>query len=297
MLTPDATPTLSPPVSSRGKMHKVIHAMIQLQDLLFAREQQEASMPGTRLINLDSAIQAMTQDLPVEISSHFMKMSKKGTLGIVPLSNGSCSGCGMVLPVSQYHAVRAADNLYRCSSCARFLYDAGPSPRRVSKKRPRGEPPTVGMARFSSVALMMPKLDAGERDGVIAEMARRMESEGFVDSAARLADESLRREAIVSTAVDNGLAFPHVRGVEGGGLTLALGLSRKGIKFGGPSKGLTRIVFFIVIPSAASAFYLKLLSGLTQTFRSEEARESLFGAETPSELWKTLAKATRTTVP
>ena len=38
----------------------------------------------------------------------------------------------------------------------------------------------------------------------------------------------------MSTAVDNAIAFPHVRGVEGGALNLALGVSKKGIKFGGP---------------------------------------------------------------
>lgn len=278
-------------------MKKTIHALIQLQDLIFAREQQEASMPGAHLENLDAAIESMTAHIPVEVSAHFLRMTKKGTLGIVPLSNGSCSGCGMVLPVSQYHAVRAADNIYRCSNCARFLYDPESPVRRVSPKRPRGEPPAVGMARFSAPSLMIPKLASAERDDVLAEMAGKLESEGFVTSAARLVEEALRREAIVSTAVDNGLAFPHVRGVEGGGLTLALGLSRKGVKFGGPTKSLTRVVFFMVIPSAASAFYLKLLSGLTQTFRSEEARDALLEAETPNDLWKVLLKTTRSTVP
>ena len=290
-------PTESGDIAPRGQMHKIIHALIQLQDLIFAREQQEASMPGTRLTTLDSSIQAMAAELPVDVSAHFMRMTKKGTLGIVPLSNGSCSGCGMVLPVSQYHAVRSADNLYRCSSCARYLYDPESPARRVSKKRARGEPPAIGMARFSVPALMIPKLNAGDRDGAIAEMASLMEAEGFVSNSGKLVEEALRREAIVSTAVDNGLAFPHVRGVEGGGLTLALGLSKKGLKFGGPTKNLTKIIFFIVIPSAASAFYLKLLSGLTQTFRNEESRDALLASETATELWKTLLKVTRTTIP
>jgi len=79
-------------------------------------------------------------------------------------------------------------------------------------------------------------------------------------------------------------------------LTLALGISRKGVKFGGPSRTLTRVIFLMVIPTAASAFYLKLLSGLTQTFRKEEAREKLFTADSPESLWKALVKATKTTI-
>ena len=131
---------------------------------------------------------------------------------------------------------------------------------------------------------------------MLAELCTKMEDEGFVDNASKLLEEALKREAIISTAVDHGLAFPHVRGVEGGGLTLALGISRKGIKFSPGTRSLTRIIFFMVIPTAASAFYLKLLSGLTQTFQKDEEREKLIEAETPEQLWKMLVKVTKTTI-
>lgn len=281
----------------RGRMQKTIHQLIQLQDLLFAREQEEALNPGARLGQLDESIQTMTETLDLEVKSHFIKMQRKGTLAIVPLAQGACSACGMKLPVSQYHAVRASDDLYRCSSCARFLYDPVSPPRRVPMPRRRGEPPQIGIARFSAPGLMIPKLSSDDRDGAIAELCGRMQAEGFVDSAERLLEEALRREAIASTAVDHGLAFPHVRGVEGGGMSLAMGLSRKGIKFGGTTRSSTKIIFLIVIPSAASAFYLKLLSGLTQTFREADARDALFDADTPESLWKALTKVTRVAVP
>ena len=144
---------------------------------------------------------------------------------------------------------------------------------------------------------MVPKLSADNRDDCITELSSLLEEKGFVDNASKLVEKALLREAIVSTAVDHGLAFPHVRGVEGGGLTMALGIRKKGLKFGGPPRQLTRIIFFMVIPTAASAFYLKLLSGLTQTFRDTAAREKLLEADTPESLWKTLAKLTKTTVP
>lgn len=293
---PEQTVSTSSP-SPRGSMQRVVNQLIQLQDLIFARDQQEASMPGARLSQLDSAIQGMLDDLPDDtIRGHFVKMHKKASLAIVPISNGVCSACGMAIPVSQVHAVHAADNIYHCPNCARFLFYPKSAPRRLGKRRARGEPAQVGLARFSDPELMMPSLAATTRDEVIAEMCMKMEAVGFVDSGSRLAEEALRREAIASTAVDHGIAFPHVRGVEGGGLTLGLGLSRKGIRFNPGAKNLTRVVFLIVIPTAASAFYLRLLSGLTQTFRDEAARDLLFKAETPEELWKTLSKATRLTI-
>lgn len=279
----------------QGKMQRWIHHMIQLQDLIFARDQQQASMQGGRMSALDSSIETLEKDLPDELRSHFIKINKRGTLAIVPIANGVCSACGMAIPVSQVHAVHAAEKIYTCPNCARFLFFQTSAPRRISKQRRRSEPAQVGLARFSSPQLMIPHLAGTDRDEVLAEMSARLESEGFIDSAARLTEEALKREVIASTAVDQGLAFPHVRGVEGGGLTLALGLSRKGVKFGGKTN--SRIIFFMVIPTAASAFYLRLLSGLTQSFREEEARDALFKAETQEELWKALTKATRATVP
>ena len=49
----------------------------------------------------------------------------------------------------------------------------------------------------------------------------------------------------------------------------------------------------MVIPTAASAFYLKLLAGLTETFMEDEARSALLATEDPTAMWKVLTKATR----
>lgn len=114
-----------------------------------------------------------------------------------------------------------------------------------------------------------------------------------MEDADQLLELAMQREAIVSTAVDSGMAFPHVRGVEGGGLSMMLGIHKKGIHFGGPGRTLTRIFFFMVIPTATSAFYLKLISGLSQTFREKEVREELLAAQTEEELWKVLVRRTR----
>lgn len=278
--------------AKKGRMQRVINHLIQLQELCIAKAQQEASMPGARLGQLEASIEALFAQLPPEVAARYRKIEQKGLLVIVPIANGVCSACGLTLPVSLVHTVHAAEELYQCPNCARLLYYPEARPRHVAPRKRRMAATPTGIERFSAPNLMIPSLTSSDRDGVLRELCQKMESEGFVDNAERLLDEALKREAIVSTAVEHGLAFPHVRGVEGGGLTLALGLHRKGVRFGG-TKGLTRIIFFMVIPTAASAFYLKLLSGLVQTFEKEEARERLFEARTPEQLWKALVRTTR----
>lgn len=277
-------------------MHSVANHLIQLQEMILIRDEQKVHGVNEHLERLDKNIGVMSSELSGDIKVHFDRLIKKDRIVIVPVAEGVCAACGMRLPISLVQAVRIGRDIHSCPNCARMLYFPEVAARRVSKAPRRTDPKKVGISRFTSHTLMIPKLESADVEGAIRELAYKMESEGFVDKADKLVEEALRREALVSTSVEHGLAFPHVRGVEGGGLTLALGLSPKGIKFSDSSKALTKIVFFMVIPTAASAFYLKLLAGLAETFSKQDTRKALLNEKDPEKLWKALAKVTRTTI-
>ena len=80
-------------------------------------------------------------------------------------------------------------------------------------------------------------------------------------------------------------------------MTFAVGLKERGLEFGAPDERLTKIVFLIVIPTAASAFYLRLLAGLVKTFAETDTRNALLECEKPDAMWKLLSKLTRLTIP
>jgi len=273
-------------------MRPVINQMIQLQELTLAKKEREVVARGKPVQQLDESIKAMTEKLPAEIRAMFEKLIARHHVVITSVSDGGCSACGIRLPVSLVQSVKAARNLQNCPNCARMLYYPDVVPRQTRGARPRSEPARLGISKFSSPRLMIPRLESTDKEGAIRELARKMESEGFVNRADRLAEMALQREAILSTAIDSGLAFPHVRGVEGGGVTLALGISPKGIEFNAPDGDLTRIIFFVAIPTAASAFYLRLLAGLTETFMDTEVRNSIIAEDQPQDLWWVLARIT-----
>jgi len=273
--------------------HKLINQMIQLQELVVADMQKKVAMPSVRLEELEKSIVALGEDLPRQVKAHFDRLLKKHPEAIVPVSSDTCAGCGMGLTRSLVNAVHKAEELHRCPNCARFLYYPEQLVERERTSRVYGEARKTGIGRFTSPELMVVSLKGTTPAEVLGEMCTRMEQEGFVVDGTHLLDLALQREAIVSTAVDNGIAFPHVRGVEGGGMTLMLGIHKKGIKFGGPGRTLTRIFFFMMIPTATSAFYLKLLSGLSRIFRQKEASNALLAAKTEEDLWKALIKTTR----
>jgi mannitol/fructose-specific phosphotransferase system IIA component (Ntr-type) len=273
--------------------HSLINQLIQLQELIVANMQKRASMPTARLEVLEKSISALGADIPQQVKSHFNRLLQKHPEAIVPVSNGLCAGCGMALTKSLINSVHKADGMHRCPNCARFLYYPEQLVARERVSRSYGEARKVGISRFTSPELMMVPLKGTTAEEVLGEMCSRMAAEGFVEDGEHLLDLALQREAIISPAGDNGLAFPHVRGVEGGGLSMVVGVHKKGVKFGGPGRTLTRIFFFVVIPTATSAFYLKLISGLSRTFREKEASEALLAAGTEEELWKALIKATK----
>lgn len=278
-------------------MKKLINDLIQLQELFEARAQHEMLAGRERLAELEAAIRAMLAGMPPETASLFQRLQERSPPAIVPMVNNVCGGCGMAIPISQVHAVHAATALHRCPTCARLLYFLeSTAPRRVPGRRAGMAGVRVGIARYTSPELMIPSLRATDRDEAIFEICARLEQQGFVTNGRLLADAALRREAIACTAVEHGLAFPHARGIEGGGLTLALAVSPKGIRFSPEQRGLTRLIFFVVIPSAASAFYLRLLAGLTKTFQDESARQKLIEAGTEEKLSKVLAHLTRKTI-
>jgi len=278
-------------------MNNVLNQLIQLQELNFAKEEQKASNSKMPLAQLEKSIAEIRAQLPPDVAARYDRLQKRYPLAVIPLAHGSCSRCGLAVPPAIVNATKAGEQLQNCPHCGRFLYFPDTVARQPKKKHDGDRPVETGIARFSAANLMIPRLEATSRESVIAELARTLGEAGFVEDTAALTELALRREAIVSTAVEHGLAFPHVRDAEGGGLTFAVGLKEKGIKFGAADDHLSKIFFFIVIPTPATAFFLRLLAGLVRTFESTDARKTLLECDAPEKMWKTLVKLTKDTVP
>jgi len=278
-------------------MKNQINLLNQLQELVLTRDEHHQTGDGSHIDSLNDSIDALTDKLETPVKSLYQRLYKKDHVVMAPMINGTCAACGMKLPISQVQQVRFAKTIQTCSSCGRMLYDEEEdAPRYVGEKPARGEPRKNGISRFSAEELMVCELKGKTTAEAVRELAEAMVSNRFVSNADALVSAAMERESVLSTAMDNGLAFPHVRGVEGGGLTLALGTSKEGVAFGPSAADKAHIVFFSVIPVAVSAFYLRLMAGLMEAFGKKENRDSLLNAGNSAELWKALMKATRHTI-
>jgi mannitol/fructose-specific phosphotransferase system IIA component (Ntr-type) len=278
-------------------MDRILNQLIQLQELNFVLAEQRTVVPKSRLTDLESAVRALMENLPQKIATLYLGLQKRHQAAVVPEAHGTWSGCGISLPTSLAGEIRTGKAIQQCPNCRRVLYHLEGAPRQLRRRLDKTGRPRVGVARFSSKELMVPWIEAEARDDAISSLIQLMAANGFVENPENLLGAALRRESIISTALEHGLAFPHVRGVEGGGLTFSLGLKKQGLRFDRSKARLTRIVFFIVIPSAASVFYLQLLSGLIEAFREDNARRKLLTCKTSEEMWTTLNTLTEKTIP
>lgn len=277
-------------------MKSQLNLLNQLQELVLTRDEHHQTGDGSHMEALDASIDALVGKLGPQAKVFYQRLYKKDHVVMAPMVNGCCAVCGMRLPISQVQQVRLAKTLQTCSSCGRIVYDEEEgAPRSVAEKPARGEPRKTGIGRFSAEGLMVCDLKADRPEEAVRELADAMAANKFVSRPDVLTAAAMERESVLSTAVGNELAFPHVRGVEGGGLTLALGVSKDGIVWDSDGTRV-RLVFFSVIPVAVSAFYLRLMAGLTEAFAKQENREALAAAATPEDLWKAFVKTTRHTI-
>ena len=272
-------------------MNKYINQLLQLQDMVLALCENDilhcdAENAPTLSKEIEKNIQEMKALLPADIVYKMERLNSKGGLFVVPMINDVCHGCFMKIPVAVGHNVRNNTQCVNCPSCDRFLYED------YHIQRDNDNAHYKGIARFSSVVLMIPEIEASDHADAIAEMAELTYKAGFVEDEKEFVDALMRREAMASTAVGYGLAFPHARGVHAGGLTLTVGVSKKGVDFG-DGGGHTNIVFMSAVPTPASMFYMEMVSKLARHFGDPTRAERLTACSSPEEMWKVIVKIGR----
>jgi mannitol/fructose-specific phosphotransferase system IIA component (Ntr-type) len=276
-------------------MKKQLEILKKIQELALTRTECMARKDVANAESLAQEIAALVDTLEPRMRAIYDRISATKPLFMAALHNGNCSGCGMQVPAASVRLVNQTEHPVTCTTCGRLLYknpDAIKSVRQGEDANSDEVSKIKGLARFSSAALMVPALKAKTPQEAIGELAALMVANGYVSNGEELVRLALEREALLSTRMDDGTAVPHVRGVEGGSLAFALGISRKGIVWDDSGEKVNFVVLS-AIPSAGSAFFLKLMSDLMGAFRRKASREAILAATDPETLWQSLDRATR----
>jgi fructose-specific phosphotransferase system IIA component len=98
----------------------------------------------------------------------------------------------------------------------------------------------------------------------------------------------MEREALTSTGLGYGVAFPHVKTNVVREISIAFGRSLKGIDFDALDGNPVHFFFLILAPIKKTEEYLKVLSSISALMKDERIRSSLSAAQSVDEIFKIL---------
>jgi len=135
--------------------------------------------------------------------------------------------------------------------------------------------------------ILDPKLVALElREGTAAEaileLAELLRDHGHVQDFFKFADAVMEREGRTSTNTGEGVAFPHARTDLVNKISMAIGRSTPGIRFG-PSKELVHLIFLFGVPKQMVTDYLVCVGAVARVVKDQPKRNELIAVATAEE--------------
>ncbi|MFG2783276.1 fructose-specific PTS transporter subunit EIIC [Streptomyces prunicolor] len=123
------------------------------------------------------------------------------------------------------------------------------------------------------------RLDAGDKEPVIREMAGLLARTGKVVDVEELVATALRREAQGTTGLGEEIAIPHAKTDAVSAPVVGFARSAEGVEWGSPDGTKARLVFMIAVPEAAAGDeHLRILALLSRKLMDAGFRERLSAA-------------------
>ncbi|MFN2310900.1 MAG: cation:proton antiporter [Spirochaetia bacterium] len=152
------------------------------------------------------------------------------------------------------------------------------------------EPETSGLvlSPYLDIRCIIPRLKGKSKKAVITELVDVLANAGRIQDRDTVLEDVLAREQEFSTAMSDGIAFPHARTKGTKEISIAIGLLPTGLSFGSQDKLPTRIVFLIASPQRRAVPHVQALSTLAGKVKDAESRLALQNLETPEEILRFL---------
>ncbi|MGP4052856.1 fructose-specific PTS transporter subunit EIIC [Streptomyces sp. 2A115] len=150
----------------------------------------------------------------------------------------------------------------------------------VSAETPPGAPATGEvLSGYLTGQTVKVRLDAGDKEAAILEMAGLLAATGKVADVEELVRTALRREAQGTTGLGEEIAIPHAKSDAVTAPVVGFARSAEGIEWGAPDGTKAKLVFMIAVPEAAAGDeHLRILAVLSRKLMDTGFRERLTAA-------------------
>lgn len=141
------------------------------------------------------------------------------------------------------------------------------------------------------------RLKARTKRDVVVELVDLLEGAHGLSSHGEILDRVLRREAMMSTGIGNGVAIPHGKARMVDRLVAACGVSPEGVDFESVDAEPATLFILLVAPESGGAVHVKVLANISRLLKEESVRRSLREAADPEAFLAALKTAESVHIP
>ncbi|MBK7368896.1 MAG: PTS sugar transporter subunit IIA [Candidatus Eisenbacteria bacterium] len=141
------------------------------------------------------------------------------------------------------------------------------------------------------------RLKARTKREAIAELVELLESAHGLASQGEILDRVLRREAMMSTGIGNGIAIPHGKARLVDRLVAACGVSAEGIEYESVDGEPATLFVLLVAPESGGALHVKVLANISRLLKEETVRRALRESANPEAFLAALKAAEAIHIP
>lgn len=135
------------------------------------------------------------------------------------------------------------------------------------------------------------RMKATTKRDAMAELVELLETGHGVRSQGEILDRVLRREAMMSTGIGNGVAIPHGKARAVDRMLAACAVSEPGVDFESVDGEPAHIFILLVSPESVGTPHVKVLANISRLLKEESVRRSLREADSPGALLAALKSA------
>jgi len=138
--------------------------------------------------------------------------------------------------------------------------------------------------------LLIPDLQSKNKKGVLEELAGVLVAQGKLPDLENVVEVLLDREKLGSTGIGDGIAIPHGKIRDLGGVVASFGRSREGVEFESIDQKPTHLFFLLVAPENSAGIHLKALARISRLLKDPNFRKRLMEAEDEEGLFQIISE-------
>jgi mannitol/fructose-specific phosphotransferase system IIA component (Ntr-type) len=140
-------------------------------------------------------------------------------------------------------------------------------------------------------AAISTRLRATTKREAIAELVGLLEGGHGVESQGEILDRVMRREAMMSTGIGNGVAIPHGKARSVDRMLAACAVAPSGIEFESVDGEPARLFILLVSPENVGAIHVRVLANISRLLKEESVRQEIIDSASPAVLLAALRAA------